>query len=244
MTRYRASAIHLAISVLLGAGIFTCMSALWYPAPLLAAVGGTEIFLVLLAVDVTLGPLMTLIVFDVKKKSLRFDLMVIACVQVIALSYGLFTLLQGRPVFIAALGHRFDVVQANEVADEDIVASPNGLPLWGPRWVGTKAPMDSKKREEALFKALAGRDLGVTPQYHVPLPTMRDELLKSSKSIADLRARNGTNDREITIWLREHKRTDDDVVYQGLKARSQDMAVILDAKTAEVIGIAPFKPWD
>ncbi len=244
MSRYKASAIHLAISASLAVGIFACMSALWYPKPLLDAVGGTDIFLLLLVVDVVLGPLMTLIIFDTRKKSLRFDLAVVATVQLIALSYGLFTLLQGRPVFVAALGHRFDVVQANEVAEEDIAAAHQSLPLWGPIWVGTKAPVDSKEREAALFKALAGRDFGHTPQYHVPLQTMRDELLKWSKPIADLRARNSAKEKEISVWLSDHGRTDDGVVYQGLKARSQDMAVILDAKTAEVIGIAPFKPWD
>lgn len=244
MTRYQASAIHLTASIILAVAIFVCMSTLWYPKPLFDAVGGTNIFLLLLIVDVVLGPLMTLVVFDTRKKTLRFDLTVIATVQLIALCYGLFTLLQGRPVFIAALGHRFDVIQANEVAEEDIAAAGRALPLWGPIWVGTKAPADSKEREAALFKALAGRDFGHTPQYHVPLEAMRDEILKSSKSIADLRSRNAAKERDISAWLRDHGRTDDQVVYQGLKARSQDMAVILDAKTAEVIGIAPFKPWD
>ena len=51
-------------------------------------------------------------------------------------------------------------------------------------------------------------------------------------------------DAEITAWLRDHGQTDRSMVFQGLKARAEDMAVILDAKTARVIGIAPFKPWD
>jgi len=244
MTRYKAFAIHLALSALLAAGTFVCMSILWYPSPLLTVVGGADIFFLLLAVDVVLGPVMTLMVFDIKKKSLRFDLAVVATVQLAALCYGLLTLLQGRPVFVAALGHRFDVVQANEVTEEDLAASQRPLPRWGPIWVGTKAPTDSKEREAVLFSALAGRDLGHRPQYHVPLQSMRDDMLKASKSIAELRMRNTSQDKEITAWLGRHGRTDDSIVYQGLKARSQDMAVILDAKTAEVIGIAPFKPWD
>jgi hypothetical protein len=33
-------------------------------------------------------------------------------------------------------------------------------------------------------------------------------------------------------------------VFQGLRARSEDMTVILDKRSGDVIGIAPFRPWD
>ena len=94
-----------------------------------------------------------------------------------------------------------------------------------------------------LFSSLAGADYGHKPQYHVDLAEMRSELLREAKPIADLRTRDATRDGEIGAWLAVRGRTDDSVRYVGLKARVEDMAVILDAKTAEVIGIAPFKPW-
>ena len=49
----------------------------WYPAPLFKVVGGFEIFLMLLGIDVVLGSRLTLIVFKQGKKSLKFDLAVI-----------------------------------------------------------------------------------------------------------------------------------------------------------------------
>ena len=54
------------------------MLAVWYPQPYFAAMGGATLILLLIGVDVVIGPLITLIVFDPKKKSLRFDLAVIA----------------------------------------------------------------------------------------------------------------------------------------------------------------------
>ena len=66
----------------------------------------------------------------------------------------------------------------------------------------------------------------------------------NAKPIAELRKRNPAQDAEISAWLKAHGCADESVVFQGLKARSEDMAVVLDAKTGKVVGIAPFRPWD
>lgn len=244
MSRFSAAAIHLALCSVVGAMLLALFWFVWYPAPLFKAIGGDEIFLVLLGIDVVLGPLLTLIIFKAGKKSLKFDLAVIAAMQVAALTYGVSTLLVGRPVFVAALGARFDVIQASQVEEADIAASGKRLPWFGPEWVGFKEATDAKERERILFGALAGADYGQLPQHHAPIASMQPQILKNAKPVAALRSKNPTRDAEITLWLRNHGQTDDSVVFQGLKARAEDMAVVVDAKTAKVIGIAPFKPWD
>ena len=244
MTRFRAAAIHFAICAAVAVILLALFWYVWYPSPLLEAVGGDEIFLMLLAVDVVLGPLLTLVVFKAGKKSLKFDLAVIGLVQVAALSYGVWALLAGRPVYVAGLGAKFAVVQANEIEDAELKTANKSLPWWGPQWVGIKVAADKEERERIMFAALGGVDYGHFPQHHAPLETMRDELLANAKPISALRKQNRTNEQEITAWLASRGVDDNNAVFQGLKARSQDMAVILDAKTAAVIGIAPFKPWD
>jgi hypothetical protein len=67
--------------------------------------------------------------------------------------------------------------------------------------------------------------------------------LKNAQSIVDLKKLNRGDEVAIDRWIERHGMKPDAVVFQGLKARSKDMAVIMDAKTAKVIGIAPFKPW-
>lgn len=142
MTRFRGAAIHFAICVSVGVILLALFWFVWYPSPLFKALGGDEIFLTLLAVDVVLGPLLTLVVFKTGKKSLKFDLAVIGIVQVAALSYGVSTLLVGRPVYVAGLGTRFAVVQANEVEDAELKTANKSLPWWGPQWVGTRQATD------------------------------------------------------------------------------------------------------
>ncbi len=234
----------MAISAAVGAALLAVFWFIWYPAPLFRAVGGHTIFLLLLAVDVALGPVMTLIVFRPTKKSLRFDLSAVALIQLFALVYGVGVLFSGRPVYIAALGHRFDVVQASDVAAADLLAASARLPLWGPQWVGTKSAEDNQERERILFSAVGGVDYGSYPQHHQPLSNMRAEIVRNSLPIANLSKFNPGGADDIRSWLKEHGRNELNTVFQGLKARSEDMTVMIDKKTGDVIGIAPFKPWD
>jgi hypothetical protein len=243
MSRYRASAIHLCICVVIALFFFALLWLVWYPWPLFEAVGGTEIFLLLLIVDVALGPLLTLIVYKPNKKTLKFDLTTIGVIQAVALFYGVFTLLAARPAYVAALGFRFEVVQANEIGPTALEASGQSLPLFGPKWVGIKPPNDSEARAKVTFSALNGADYGHFPEYHQPIENMRDEILKNARAIDELKKLNIGSRPSVDDWLLAHKLKAEDVKYQGLKSRVRDFTVILDAKTASVIEIAPFKPW-
>jgi hypothetical protein len=243
MTRIKAALLHLGICLVAGAFLFSFFWYLLYPAPTFAAAGGIEIFLLLLLVDVVIGPLLTFVVFKVGKPSLKFDLATIGLIQLVALSYGVYVLFLGRPVFIANVSVRFDLIQANEVEPVDVEKSGAKLPIIGPKFVGTIRPDDPKERERLAFAGSSGLDYGHFPQHHQPLENMRDEILKNTQPISDLKKENPGDEEAIDRWLEQRGVKADEVIYQGLKARAKDMAVIMDAKTAKVIGIAPFKPW-
>lgn len=66
--RFQAFALHLAISALIALAVIGLVFFIWYPAPLASATGVTRIFLLLLAVDVILGPSLTLLVNKPGKK--------------------------------------------------------------------------------------------------------------------------------------------------------------------------------
>lgn len=242
--RWAAAAVHMGVCLSVGAILLVLFIYVWYPLPTFSAIGGLHIFFMLLAIDIVLGPLLTLVVFRAGKRSLKFDLAVIGCVQIAALVYGVSTLLAGRPVYVAALGHRFDLIQASEINEEQLISSGTSLPWWGPKFVGTVQATEGAEVERMMFSGLAGADYGHYPQYHAPLESMRDKLLANAKPMSALRSKNPLRDAELTAWLSSHGHDDRTAVFQGLKARSEDMAVILDAMTASVIGIAPFKPWD
>lgn len=78
MSRYKAASIHFLACLAVGLGTLALCWFVWYPAPMLIALGGHEIFLLVVGIDVVVGPLLTLVVFKAGKKSLNFDLAVIA----------------------------------------------------------------------------------------------------------------------------------------------------------------------
>ena len=244
MTRFQAFQLHLIASAAIGGILLGLLWFLLYPAPLFRAMGGMEILFLLLGVDVTLGPFLTLVIFNVEKKSLRFDLLVVATLQLVALIYGAHALFIGRPVYVAALGHRFDLIAASDVDAAELAVAGKTLPWFGVEWVGTRHATDPKEKERILFSAIGGFDYGYFPQHHVALDSMRAELLAKAHPVSNLINLNPGRSEELRAWLAAHNRNETNTVYQGLKARGEDMSVMINKSTGEVVGVVAFKPWE
>ena len=88
---------HLSVSLLIALLAMLVVYGVWNPDPLYKATGITDIFLLMLAIDIILGPILTLIVYKKGKKTLKFDLCVIALLQMSALMFGLYKVYEGRP---------------------------------------------------------------------------------------------------------------------------------------------------
>ena len=209
---------------------------------MLMAIGGHEIFLLVVGIDVVLGPLLTLVVFKSGKKTLKFDLAVIALLQIAALVYGVSTLLEARPAYVAALGDKFQVIQATEVTDANLAKAKTSLPWWGPRWVGTKAPTGRYDIDAVNDVTAVGGGRGHFPQLHVPYDSMAKELIQRAQPIAALKKINSAQAAEIDAWLAKHGYTEQTAKFQPITISASEFVVMIDAKTAAVIGIAPFKP--
>src|SRR6516165_9814928 len=160
LTRWKASLIHLGISATIGIGVIALMLLLWYPRPYFMAMGGDTLILILIGVDVVIGPLITLVVFDPKKKNLKFDLAVIATLQLCALVYGSHVMFVARPVYNVFVVDRFETIAANQVDDasQARIAAVEfaSLPLTGPKVIAVRQPDDQKRKADILFAALNG----------------------------------------------------------------------------------------
>lgn len=87
-TRLSAFVAHLFISAAILAILLVIIFFYWYPGDLIHA-GATDGLRILVGVDLILGPLLTLIVFNKDKKSLRTDLTIIGLIQFFCLAGGL-----------------------------------------------------------------------------------------------------------------------------------------------------------
>ena len=241
MSRYQAAGLHFLICMVIGLALLALSWFVWYPAPMLLVIGGLEIFLLIVGIDVILGPLLTLVVFKSGKKSLKFDLAVIAVLQVAAMAYGMDSLLEARPAYVAALGDSFQVVQATEVTDENLAKAKTTLPWWGPKWVGTKEIVDAEWQSGVQAVQSVGGDKGHFPQLHIPYESMKERVLAKALPVSELKKINPGQENKIDQWLKSRGYDEQTAKFQPLKIVASKFAVFVDAKTAKVIGISTFK---
>lgn len=240
VSRFKAAGIHLGISAVIALGSLMTMLTLWYPPPYFKAMGGNELILLIVGVDVAIGPLITLIVFDARKKSLPFDLAVIATLQLAAFAYGMYAMQSGRPVFTVFTGERLVVVSAAEI-DPGELAKGNSeefrtLSLTGPRWVATEQPKDPQERNTLAFVGLTGFGIQQLPRYYVPFGSKKSEMLAAVQPIEHVlktRPATGSKLNEYLSGLQGKGR--DDIRCIPVKTRRGELLGIIDARSGKLL---------
>ena len=239
--RIRAFSIHLLISAGLALAILYLVFFIWHPSPLHTAVGVTKIFLMLIAIDVVLGPCLTLMVYKQGKKTLAMDLSIICALQLGALLYGLHTVADGRPAWLVFADERFQLVRANEIDGRKLGEAKieyRSPPWMGPRWVSALEPESADKKSNLLFESVfAGVDISQHPELYQSLSTAESAMQEAGKPLALLEK---YNTREAVAAILE--------IYPNagawlpLKANQKDMVVLLKENSGEVIAIVDAQP--
>lgn len=241
--RLRATLIHLYGSGCVALVFLGLVFFVWYPAPLSGATGVTAIFLILLAVDVVLGPALTFVVYKTGKKSLRFDLSVIVVVQLAALCYGLLTIAVARPAWIVFNVDRFDLAQAHELDGRYLSSTKEEFraPPWsGPRWVAARNPTDLQKRNELIVESAAGgSDLPQRPDLYVSIQEESSNIKKIAQPLQNLERFNRSE--MIQDALAKWPQAD---AWLPLMARAKPMTVLLRKKDGVVIAVVDLRPWN
>ena len=129
--RFRFALFHLLSSICVAAFVGVLVFLLWYPPPFLVISGGGSLFILIMAVDVGLGPTLTAVAASTGKPigELRRDLALIVVVQVAGLMYGLHTLALARPVLVSFEIDRFRVVTAADIDPESLQDAPKGMQI-------------------------------------------------------------------------------------------------------------------
>lgn len=246
-TRLKAGGIHFALSATIAALVFAVIALVWYPDGLLPGAGGLELFLLVACVDVTLGPLLTTIVFVPRKKGLPFDLAVIATLQVAALVYGMHVLFEARPAYIVFVKDRFEVVRANQIEDADLARGRPGLdyrPLTGPRVVAVRMPTDPTEAFRILISGIGGKDVQTYPQHYVAYDELRAQALAKAKPVAELRALNPGRGAEIDAVAASLSRSDQQLRFLPVRAGKRDLVALLDARDGHALKFVALRPWE
>jgi hypothetical protein len=243
--RLRAATIHLGLSVLVAILAALLVFALWYPYPYRELSGGRELFQLVVAVDIVLGPLLTLAVFNRAKprSELRRDLAAIVAMQLAALAYGLWTVHLARPVHMVFEIDRFRIVHQVDVPEElldKVRAGVAAIPWGSPTLLALRDFHNENERVEMTIAALQGISLSARPELWQPYEDARSRVLAAARPAAELKSRFPQGVGEIDTLLRSVRREWATVAYLPLVGRKENAwTVLLDAATAEVIGYLP-----
>lgn len=232
--RTRAAGLHLLISLAVAALAAVLVLAIWYPGDYAELSGGRSLFWLLVSVDVVMGPLLTLVVFNVGKARAELvrDLAIIGVLQVAALLYGLSTVYQARPVALVFEVDRFRVVTAIDVLVDELPQAPpeyRHLPLGGPWLLSTRESRSGEERMRAIDLALKGIDLGQRPSYWQAYSESKGKVLERSRPISALLERHPGVSDTVRRLLSRTGTSVESVRFLPVMARG-DWVAIIDAK--------------
>lgn len=234
---------HLIVSIVIAIIFIGIVFLCWYPSPLAKAVGVTHIFLMLISIDVILGPILGLLVYKEGKKTLKMDLSIIILVQVFALSYGIYNIAEGRPVWIVQNGDRFELVRNNDLVYGDVekIKPQYQSPSWfKPQYVSMFQGKTIAERNKNLFEAITtGVSNAMRPELYIPLSEGKKQLIEASKRLDTL---NQFNDSQnVKAVLSQNSEAD---AWLPLSATAVDMTVLINKEKGEVVKIVDLRPWN
>lgn len=242
--RLQAAGTHLALSALVAAAVAALVFVLWYPMPFREISGGRELFWIVIAVDVALGPLITLAVYDRRKPAaeLRRDVAVVVLLQLAGLAYGLHAVSLARPVVLALEGDRLRVVRAVDLDDEQLAKAPPDLRerrWWGIDVVATRKPTADEKFD-AIQLALQGVDIGMRPEFWLPPASAPTAMAREAKPLTALAARYPARRAELQGQVLRTGVPPERLGYLPVVARQADWVALVDRGDGRIVGYAPF----
>jgi hypothetical protein len=192
--KFIAFGIHFAATLavaLIAAALFFFV---WFPVPFHEMVGGSKLFMLVVACDLVLGPLISLVIYNSRKsrRELYIDYSIVALVQLAALGYGMYTSFNARPVYVVFAQDRLEVITASEIEDADLEAAKlpeyRKRPLWGPQLVA--AFVKPEDHNDALEQAISGRDISVRPKFYVPFESQLARIKTKLQPLDELRTKH------------------------------------------------------
>jgi len=230
--RLKASGIHLSLSALAFFIVLYFIVFLWYPNPHFSTNGGWQGVRIMLFVDIVLGPLLTLIIFNPEKsiKAILFDFTVIGTIQISAFIWGIIAVNSQRPLAISFWEGRFypvimDDLKAGGVNPEQL----KELSDQSPAIVYVRHPeTDEEEAGVITYGFVEGKLEHQIFFLYSPLEKHIDELFEASIS------NSSTTDDKFqtnkTRWLEKTGMNEDELTFIPFLGSYGNSILILDRK--------------
>lgn len=246
MSRLRAFLVHLSLSAVVVGIAFAIVFFVWYPQPYFEVVGAWYLIRILFIVDVVLGPLLTFIVFKAGKPGLKFDLTVIALVQVAALIYGGTIIYQERPYYMVFAVDRFELLSRKGLDLSNIKYDAlKEKPWFATIPVFARLPDDpealSKFTEEVIFEGKP--DLERRTEFWHPYDQFASEALARAKDLREILKDDEVSAAKAESVIDKYEADHARLGYLPLVGRTENFAIVLDMETGEQLDVLDVDPY-
>jgi hypothetical protein len=218
----------------------------WYRWPGWYLAGALTITLMMVGIDVVLGPLFTLLVANPKKprRELARDISIIVAVQLIAAGYGILTLWNGRPLYYTYSEGFLEMVQAQDLDPEQVALSrkrnPELSPHWYslPRWIYAPLPKDTKLAGEIIGSAVSGgEDVIDMPPYYKPWAEAASDIRMHLQPVAKVKELT-KQDKEVAAGrMQQMGFAPDQPVTLPVVGKIKPLLAVMDPATAKVAAL-------
>ena len=243
--RLKAFSLHLLSSATVLTLILGSLYFGWYRWPGWHLTDVTTVVLVMVCVDVVLGPTLTFIIANQKKsrRELARDIGIIVVVQLCALIYGSVSLWNGRPLYYAFSESVLQLVQAYDIDAKDAEIgrrqNPGLAPHWYslPRWIWAPLPQNPEESRKIIVSAITGGDDVISmPKYFKPwedgLPSLRGKL----KKVDDVAYFAKSEKKKLKERMKAAGLPDDQLNTMPLTGRGHPLLAVFDPVTLRMIG--------
>lgn len=240
MNRFGAFLVHLGISLVIFAVLAAVVVFVWYPDFFFTTDGGWQGIRIIAAVDLVLGPVLTLIVFNRAKPraELARDLTIIGVVQATCLVAGTYVVYSERPLALVYSDGQFHSVSADSYTSVGLnVPDLSGLPGSYPKQVVVDVPRD--RAEQSNIRRLAyekGVPLRALAELYVPLTHERLNADKEAIDLAHLEQLD-RGAQTVSRWLADHGGTFEDYDFFPYGARYEYVFLAVSRHSREIVGL-------
>lgn len=230
---------HLTLSFIVGCLTAATVYWVWYPGVLAKAIGVSHIFLLLLCIDVTVGPILTLFLAKEGKKGLWFDLVTVVILQFSALIYGIWHIAEGRPVWQTLNIYRVELVKAIDM-DYTNAKAPFAHNPWSfPGWAMVRPAKDKKETSDWIWLEL---EKGKSPVQRAELyQPIEGQWENFSKEILPLEKLSKNNiKKQVEEILAQYPDADG---FLPMIGGEWDMTVLVSRKEQKILDVVDLRPW-
>ncbi|MCF6191241.1 MAG: hypothetical protein L3J51_12250 [Cocleimonas sp.] len=219
---------------------------IWFPHSFSKLGGFSETALMLIFVDLVLGPLLVLIVYKEGKKFLRFDINVLLAIQLFAFAFGAYSLFLKHPAYVVFTVDRFTLANVSQLYPQQPWLTQFKSSFFSsPQFVVAKSPSNTKERNALMFNVLlkGEPDINERPELFEPLAQHVDAVFAKSIPL-DLLFQNNKTKEKFTAFYKLYGGKASDYAYFPLVGNNKkDMIWVFDRITTKPVGIIDSDPW-